>query len=81
MVLVVVLPHRLARRQKGRQQDGAEDRAQPPCPPLVDIGGRAVEVLVVALLLGQLVELEQGEGLFDAECDLGVVHFILLLDF
>jgi len=47
----------------------------------VDIGGRAVEVLVVALLLGQLVELEQGEGLFDAECDLGVVHFILLLDF
>ena len=80
-MLVVVLPHWRARRQKGGQQDGAKDRAQPPRPPLVDIGGRAVEVLVVALLLGQLVELEQGEGLFDAECDLGVVHFILLLDF
>jgi len=28
----------------------------------------------VALLLGELVELEQGEGLFDVESGLGLVH-------
>jgi hypothetical protein len=31
-------------------------------------------MLVVALLLGELVELEQGEGLFDVEGGLGLVH-------
>lgn len=30
--------------------------------------------LVVALLLDELVELEQGEGLFDVESGLGLVH-------
>lgn len=67
VALIVVLPHRLVRRQEGGQDNGAEDRAQPPCPPLVNVGGRAVEVLIVALLLGELIELEQGEGLFDVE--------------
>ena len=28
----------------------------------------------MALLLGELVELEQGEGLFDVESGLGLVH-------
>ena len=81
VVLVVVLPHRLVRREEGGQDDGAEDRAQPPRPPLVDVGGWAVEVLIMALLLGELVELEQGEGLFDVEGGLMLPHslpFLLL---
>ena len=32
----------------------------------------------MALLLGELVELEQEEGLLDIERGLGLVHFILL---
>jgi hypothetical protein len=31
----------------------------------------------MALLLGELIELEEGEGLFDIEGGLGLVHFIL----
>jgi len=35
----------------------------------------------MALLLGELVEFKQGEGLFDVESDLRLIHFILLLNF
>ena len=35
-------------------------------------------MLVVALLLSELIEFEQGEGLFDVEGGWGLVHLILL---